>query len=164
MDPNSTSNGNSLPVIDGADEDFVTSFMGRVPGVSPAWPRTPGAANVSIATGSSRQIVGSVNTTFTGPIQNVTNNYTSSSWPRPSGDDLQRQRHRQIMEWLSPQPQNHRNTLKSETSKRVDGTGTWFFESETYCQWLSGSLPLLWIIGGGKRIPIQRSGASYIHD
>ncbi|KAH0423117.1 hypothetical protein CcaCcLH18_12402 [Colletotrichum camelliae] len=148
MDPNRTWNGNSLPEIDGSDEDFVMSFMGGAPGVTPAWPTTPGAANVSIATGSSRQIVGSVNTTFTGPIQNVTNNYTSSSWPRPSGDDLQRQEHRQILEWLSPQPQNHRNTLKSETSKRVDGTGTWFFESETYRQWLSGSLPLLWLIGG----------------
>ncbi|KAF4885827.1 hypothetical protein CGCFRS4_v011684 [Colletotrichum fructicola] len=137
----------SMPLIDGADEDFITSFMGGTPDLAHARPKKLDATNVAIAKDNSRQIVGSVDTTFTGPIQSVTNNY-ASSWSQPSVEDLQRQKYRHILEWLSPRPHDHRTTLKSELSKRLDGTGAWFFESGKYLKWLSGSEPSLWLIGG----------------
>lgn len=143
-----------MPLIDGADEDFVTSFMGGTPDLAHARPKKLDATNVAIAKDNSRQIVGSVDTTFTGPIQSVTNNY-ASSWSQPSVEDLQRQKYRHILEWLSPRPHNHRTTLKSELSKRLDGTGAWFFESDKYLKWLSGSEPSLWLIGGGE-LPVLR--------
>jgi hypothetical protein len=91
---------------------------------------------------NSRQIVGTVSTTFSGPIAKV--EYYNNT---PTTDRLVRER-LQILQWLAPsdQWQVHAASVKN----REPNTGLWFLDGDVFKQWLEEPASLLWIYGGGQ--------------
>jgi hypothetical protein len=141
MDPSSKG---SLPTIYGPDQTLTEQFLGlNFNDLATAQSSARTGDNVIYASAhdNSRQIVGTVSTTFTGPIAKV--EYYNNI---PNQDRLVRER-LEILQWLAPSDQWHAHTAAVES--REPDTGLWFLDGDLFKQWLEEPASLLWIYGGG---------------
>ena len=128
-----------LPAVSGNEQPLANDFLGPKPQISSS-NRLPGSSTY-VASGDARQIVGTVSTTFTGPIEKFEAHFADM---RPET------RSRRLLEWLRPSLQStvHQNVLKSRTK----GTGQWFLESSAFKCWITTPASLMWVHGSDKKI------------
>jgi hypothetical protein len=128
MDPSSKG---SLPTIYGPDQTLTEQFLGlnfNDLATAPSSASIDDNVIYASAHDNSRQIVGTVSTTFTGPIAKV--EYYNNI---PNQDRLVRER-LQILQWLAPSDQWHAHTAAGES--REPDTGLWFLDGDLFKQWL----------------------------
>jgi hypothetical protein len=140
-----SSSKGSLPIVSGPDRSPEQQFLGlNFNDLATARPSARTGDNIIYASAhdNSRQIVGTVSTTFTGTIAKV--EYCNNI---PNDDRIVREK-LQILQWLAPsdQWQAHTAAVKS----RDPDTGLWFLDGDLLKQWLEESASLLWIYGGGQ--------------
>jgi hypothetical protein len=134
-----------LPIVSGADRPLEQQFLGlnfndHTTAPPPAIP----GHNVIYASAhdNCKQIVGTVSTTFSGPIAKV--EYYNNA---PTNDRLVRER-LQILQWLAPSDQWQVHTAAVKNSEPY--TGLWFLDGHLFKKWLEEPASLLWVYGGGQ--------------
>jgi hypothetical protein len=152
MDPSSKS---SLPTVTGPDQPLEQQFLGPNSNdlaPAPLSAMTGDKVIYASAHDNSRQIVGTVSTTFSGPMAKVEYYNNIPTDDRPMRERLQ------ILQWLASLDQWQVHT--AAVKRREPGTGLWFLDGDLFMQWLEEPASFLWIYGGSQfsRLILPLSG------
>ena len=131
-----------LPCVSGSEQTIASAFLGSQPCMEPE--ASPVGSGTYIAKEDARMIVGSVSTTFTGPIGKVDAYFTG-----PPGADT----HQQALTWLGST--SHSTVHKKAWKSQEPETGLWFLEGDTFRRWRTEPSSLIWLHGGGKLIKLS---------